>query len=439
MTTESGSTIINSGAISTGSLQSITTGTGVSNTNPNYVNFAVYDTLETNSGSVHISFSGYTDITMQPWSTIILNEDNGALTYWHEQGTSIYTFPSQSSSGTTSSGYLIKATSSSARVSNGTVIEVSSSSSRDAYKLISGSATITNGVIKHAEDMKVGDILVIYSSGKEGTGATTDSGTTTGSGTTGSGMLMTDSGGTMTDTTGNVIRNTKRNISKHVLLGTLRAGSSTSSSGSSSTSTQDTGAQTSNTTQSCSGFQDVSSQDEWCSYVTTLLQANAIKAADQYRPDDPITRAELLKIVMNAANVTTAYDAASTYDDVSADDWWAPYVSTAKKKGYISANNSTFRPTDDITRAEAIKILLGIKNIQAMYDESNTYDDISPDDWWAPYVSTAKKLGYISATNSTFRPNDTITRGEAAKMIVNIFLKDTTQNLSLNTSSSVTQ
>ncbi len=110
----------------------------------------------------------------------------------------------------------------------------------------------------------------------------------------------------------------------------------------------------------CSGYGDLSSGSEFCGYVQILSAKSVIREDSSFEPDRSITRAELLKIVMLASELSPRYDPAYTYDDIAADDWWAPYVSTAKKYGYISQTNTIFRPNDPITRAEASKMVVMI-------------------------------------------------------------------------------
>ncbi len=111
----------------------------------------------------------------------------------------------------------------------------------------------------------------------------------------------------------------------------------------------------------CAPYGDLLADSEFCAYVTALRQADVIRVHDAFEPDRDITRSELLKIVVEASissEETITYDADFTYDDIDPDMWWAAYVSTAKRLGHISAENENFRPNDAITRAEAIKIVL---------------------------------------------------------------------------------
>lgn len=108
----------------------------------------------------------------------------------------------------------------------------------------------------------------------------------------------------------------------------------------------------------CGVFVDVDADGEWCGYVTKLLSNRVIRSHETFSPDNFITRAELLKMAVLSSGVSVAYDAQFGYEDVHESDWFAPYVSTAKKLGYISATNTKFRPNDAITRAEVSKIVV---------------------------------------------------------------------------------
>jgi N-acetylmuramoyl-L-alanine amidase len=171
----------------------------------------------------------------------------------------------------------------------------------------------------------------------------------------------------------------------------------------------------------CGVFADVDSKGEWCPYVTKLLSKGVIRSNASFSPDNRITRAELLKMVVLASGQSPKFDAAYSYGDVKSSDWFASYVSTAKKLGYVSAANANFEPNRSITRAEAMKILMNFRKATIQYNASYSYGDVKSSDWFASYVSTAKRFGYISATNSSFRPNDSISRAEVSKILNKAF------------------
>lgn len=113
------------------------------------------------------------------------------------------------------------------------------------------------------------------------------------------------------------------------------------------------------------------------------------------------------------------------FDDVSANTWYAKYVSLALSKGMISANAS-FRPNDTVTRAEATKILMNASGKKI--DESNalTFVDLDPASGLNKYIEAARSTGVLSGQMKIngewiFRPNDSITRAEIAKIVSNAF------------------
>lgn len=79
------------------------------------------------------------------------------------------------------------------------------------------------------------------------------------------------------------------------------------------------------------------------------------------RPDDPVNRAEALKILLNASRIEPAAGSGATigFSDVMVDAWFAPYVQSAQELTVIEGYpDGTFRPGQPITRAEAAKIIL---------------------------------------------------------------------------------
>ena len=118
------------------------------------------------------------------------------------------------------------------------------------------------------------------------------------------------------------------------------------------------------------------------------------------------------------------YDEKFVFDDVSDKSyWWTKYVCSAKKLWYISSENSYFRPGYNITRAEALKMIMSFKKIDAKYDSKYTFTDTLESDWWTKYISTAWKMQIVAMDNSYFNPTSSITRKEVVKMIYNVFYK----------------
>lgn len=79
-----------------------------------------------------------------------------------------------------------------------------------------------------------------------------------------------------------------------------------------------------------------------------------------YRLDDTITRAEVAGIALKLRGTTFPewYICKKYFSDVTSNDWICRAVEMAADAGFVSRTNTTFRPQDKITRAEALSIMI---------------------------------------------------------------------------------
>lgn len=101
-----------------------------------------------------------------------------------------------------------------------------------------------------------------------------------------------------------------------------------------------------------------------------------------------LTRAEFLKLVLNSANIDVSNEGNTTYSDVSADHTLAKYIAYATRTGLVSGHNGKFRPNDTISRAEAAKIFVNAANL-TLSTEINTFSDVDANNSLAKYIQTA--------------------------------------------------
>ncbi|MBE6910038.1 MAG: S-layer homology domain-containing protein [Ruminococcaceae bacterium] len=83
---------------------------------------------------------------------------------------------------------------------------------------------------------------------------------------------------------------------------------------------------------------------------------------------------------------------------------------------------SSFRPNDSLTRAEACKMVIGAMGLRAKvsaYEKKTLFSDVKPSMWYTGYVNLAYSQGIISGLgNGTFGPNDTLSYGQLATMLL---------------------
>ena len=81
--------------------------------------------------------------------------------------------------------------------------------------------------------------------------------------------------------------------------------------------------------------------------------------------------------------------------------------------------DNTFRPNDDVTRAQMAKIICHMLDYTYLNTEKIIFSDVDPKHWAGGYINTAYGLGIIQGHgDGTFKPEDPVTYEEAVKMIV---------------------
>ena len=134
-----------------------------------------------------------------------------------------------------------------------------------------------------------------------------------------------------------------------------------------------------------------------------------------FRPDRSMTRAEVTamfaRLLTEQMEVGIHYG--STFTDVPADAWYADYIGYMEQFGVINGYpDGTFRPDAPITRAEFAAIACRFEVLTQGYE---TFKDVPADHWAAAYISYAASRGWVEGyEDGTFRPSNNITRAEVA-------------------------
>ena len=151
-----------------------------------------------------------------------------------------------------------------------------------------------------------------------------------------------------------------------------------------------------------------------------------------FRPDSPITRAELVKMALKGANVAVnenidcanplnLKECQTQFEDL--DSWQIPYIVKAFQLKIINGyDNFTFKPNVSVTRAEALKIVLLAFHFspdQLIAAPEKTFKDVNYQiDWFGKYVAYALNQGIISGyVTGNFGINQSMTRAEASKIV----------------------
>ena len=134
-----------------------------------------------------------------------------------------------------------------------------------------------------------------------------------------------------------------------------------------------------------------------------------------FRPSNKITRAEFVRIVNRAFGFNTKGD--QSFKDVKKDAWYTEDIQIAVKKGYINGfEDNTFRPNEEITREQMAKILGMVLNVSGD-GKTDFLDDSKIAPWAKKYVDGLAEKGIIEGyTDKTFKPKDNATRAESVRL-----------------------
>lgn len=142
--------------------------------------------------------------------------------------------------------------------------------------------------------------------------------------------------------------------------------------------------------------------------AVALQEAGIVQGYDDggFHPYDTINRAEFTKILAGARFEGSEVCEAKRFSDVSADEWYSPSIDAAFCRGVIDGYpDGTFRPANDITMAEAAKILAKAYGLP-----------IENTDTW--YEGPVRAMVAANAVPTTIPSLDyPITRGDMAEMI----------------------
>lgn len=133
-----------------------------------------------------------------------------------------------------------------------------------------------------------------------------------------------------------------------------------------------------------------------------------------FKPTQTINRAEFLKLVFQGRSDTQPI-ARRCFSDVSPREWFAPYVCAAKSRGIVDGySNGTFKPAQPVTFAEALKIA------------ANAYSwdvaEAKGEQWYKPYVNYLNDKKILS--QHSYLPWQELNRERAADLLARMLKYD---------------
>gem|GEM_PF-1125294 len=166
-------------------------------------------------------------------------------------------------------------------------------------------------------------------------------------------------------------------------------------------------------------FVDIPDNHPYAAEIAYLKARNIISGFvdNTFRPKNNITRIEALKIILLTHQSQPLPTTQTYFSDVKADSWENGYVALAIQKGIVDGNNRNFSPFRSVSRAEALKLIFTLGNIPLEDVLRVEIADISSNDWEYKYAQYAIENGLFTLENGKFFPSKSLTREELARLV----------------------
>lgn len=133
-----------------------------------------------------------------------------------------------------------------------------------------------------------------------------------------------------------------------------------------------------------------------------------------FKPDNPITRAEFICLINRSFAFSEISE--NPYRDVSAKDWFYVDILKAEAAGYIGGySDKSIHPNNSITRQEVAAIISKLLKLQPLNQQLSPLTDAAViPEWSKGAIGSVIDKGYMRGyVDGTFKPHQNITRAEA--------------------------
>ncbi len=139
-----------------------------------------------------------------------------------------------------------------------------------------------------------------------------------------------------------------------------------------------------------------------------------------FRPDENLNRAEAVKILLIGNDLSVEAGVSHAFSDVVEGAWFRDFVATAAKRGIVKGYaDGSFKPDNKISRAEFLKVSILTAGFEVSPElENDPYMDVEKDAWFAPYFAFGKDHRLITPQRGGYAvPSQQISRAEAAEIM----------------------
>lgn len=142
---------------------------------------------------------------------------------------------------------------------------------------------------------------------------------------------------------------------------------------------------------------------------------------EEFAPDRTVTRAEFVKMLINAAQIKLISPESPSFEDVAKDKWYYRYVETGVKEGLVKGDGKKFRPDARVTRQEMAVMLNRLIPAAKKAEDGPKLESFKDSKTIAPWARESARrlvgLGIIRGAGGQFAPGSPATRAEAVSLL----------------------
>ncbi|UKJ45657.1 S-layer homology domain-containing protein [Lysinibacillus sp. ACHW1.5] len=171
-----------------------------------------------------------------------------------------------------------------------------------------------------------------------------------------------------------------------------------------------------------SPFTDINQYTDHYNDILKLYSQGVIKgfADNTFRPDVNVTRGQAAKMLATVLKLDTKSIQDPYFKDVPKGSEYYKYVAALQNAGIMSGySNGTFMPNEVITRGELAKMVVVGFHLEVSQNYNNIFKDVNSQTSNALYIQTVIDLNITEGTTPvTFSPFAPVTRGQFASFVV---------------------
>ncbi|RSK28640.1 cell wall hydrolase [Bacillus sp. HMF5848] len=170
-------------------------------------------------------------------------------------------------------------------------------------------------------------------------------------------------------------------------------------------------------------FADVSAEDLNTKeihylYMTDVIIGYKLNGQAYFKPENNLTRAQAAKMLVEALGEEQRVVEKPTFPDVPVTHWASGYIERAVQLGILSGyENGLFGPENKLKRSQLTKMVVKAFNMNVDKVDESSFTDVSINYWAKNNIETLYNEGIVEASGFIFRPEEKATRRDFAVIL----------------------